>query len=353
MKLSNPEHINIYNTLWWKALWKIIIKELSDVIEWLASPNFQIIKVEDLLSWNFINTMEGKRVVFKFSWLEDDFSNFSSRWKNSSWMTPRMIIEKDVKKQILDILWYKKISNYNSIILEEFITTKNPFEYTVHIDWKEILLEMWHNNIRTIVVGDMDRNIRYLQSTVGNENINKNDIEKILGIHLQIYHQLWFDINTEWFYDDDLFKAVQIRNIPNDYIVDERLSKKIQNIWKNPDYYSRFVNGVFDMSWKVVTVDELNNIWSETVIVMIENEETTWDIDILKDRLKSWFDTVILDSKRWFHLSHRPEYLPNTEEIRKNFNYISISWIDLNNLYWKFISIVSDWRQWLIFENNK
>lgn len=352
MKLSNPEHIEIYDTMWWKALWKILVKELSHQIVWLSHPEFQIIKIEDLLSGNLVNNMKGKKVVFKFSWIEDDFADFSYRWKNSSATTPKAIIEQDVKKQVLELLGYKKLSQYNSIILEEFIIAQNPFEYIVHVDWKEVLLEIWYKNSRQLVASDMDWNILHNQSVWEDPNIEIWDIKKIIDIHLQIYFQLWFNVNTEWFYEEGTFKAIQLRNIPEDYIVDHGISDKIANSSGKFDHHSRFVHWVYEIFWQVVHIDDIDNLWPNPWCVIIDNTSTTWDTLKLRERLLSWFPTVILDANRWFHLSHRQDFLPPMTDLRNNFYYMSIFWMDISSLYWKSILTMSDWKQWIIFVNN-
>lgn len=345
-------HAKIFNKLGWKALWKIITKELSQNIEWFTYPDFQVIQIDDLLAGKFVNNMVWKKVVFKFSWVNDDFSINSSRWKNTSVKSPKEIVSKNVKDQIIWIFGYEKISQFNAIILEEFISSIDPYEYIVHIDWEEIMIEMWYWNIRYIFVFDLywKKLIVYPSSEIA--QIHLDTINQIRDIHVKLYNQLWFSINTEWFYENNQYKSIQLRSIPNDYRVDKEIRYKIQWNQSNDSYYTRFVHSSFEQEWIILNIDDLECFWNNPQIILIKDLDTTRDIPIIRKRLKSGLQTVILDITRWFHLSHRPDYLPPVWDIRNQFKYISLPWVKEELLYRKYVKIMSDGTQWIVDLDN-
>lgn len=351
---------SLYDQYWWKGLWKIIAKDMSLSIPNLHVPSTYCVKISDILSWenlgdfNFWNTTD---VVIKFSKIWDDFSNESSRWKNTSLWLPKIKSWENIEDCLRDVISTQNITDdVKAIILDEMIKVWNWLLFLVIFEWNLMKLEISKND-RERLYYIIDTDWEIISFEKNSDQINHNDIpfevfETMLRIHKSIYQYFWnsLSINTEWFFEKWNYIMIQVRPTPNETTsMEDKLPDWI--IYSSEIIDTNFVYWTFDYEGFPEIINEFNHL-SENSSIFILDENIRWYSPLIKERLEKWLPTILIDTHDWFHISHDPKLLPNSWIYRERFNYIS--YFPKTNIVWKKIRVISTWEKWrvLVYKEN-
>lgn len=344
---------DVYNLYWWKSLWKILSKDLSEKINFLKIPTTYCLRIKDILDNGIplgFEWLNWKDIVLKFSKVWDDFSVSCERWKNSSTWLPKLKWDDSIIDNVKNIVLSEELdSDIKSIILDEMIKLPNNYLYLVIFDGYKIKIEISRNDRERLFFElDVKGNITYTESNskyITKEELPYDVFEKILEIHKQIFAYFWkIPVNTEWFFWDWEYTMIQVRPTPNEQKDENKvLSYNEDGIEENR--VTKFVYWVFDFEGIPKIINKDNYLIEEKSIFILDQNHR-WFSNLIKARLENGLPTILIDIFDWFHISHDPNLLPHYWEARKNFNYISYLW-DKDLLQNK-VRLVSNWEEWQI-----
>lgn len=321
--MINNEYFNLFGGT---ALGIDIAKSLSENIAKVTLPPYDVIPVKKLLLMDYsllgIKNTINKKVLFKFSGKNEDFSFKSARGINTSRYNPVFVVNPENFKNFIfnnsDLT--EKAKQFKSVILQELIT--EGYFFIVQMFEGTIVIELLFENKKIIILTQVGKRRIVIESSGGKDLILKLkkeiNIEEFIDLQISISNIVPFSINTEGFISsDNQVKLVQLRPTPNDVKVDSI------NIPKKVNYKTFFTFGIFNIKSKIINIEDKNLLNSDCNIVIVNNDDIPWENNDIKNIILSK-EVVFLKRTNGFKLSHSPKDIPPFGLIRDRYNYVFI-----------------------------
>jgi hypothetical protein len=330
----------------------------ADHVEGLVAPAWAAVNLEDLrardlprdmtLEARSFATLEGRYVAFKYSGLRESFSRHVSRGANSSMRGPGPFIAE--RSQTIDIIregaWAAPEGTC-AIVLQEMVTSAPPFnDVIVHATGDRVVIEARDDT--NVAVFDWTHERAWLETKDGSAALGslKQEFETLVEMHRKLSLKLGFPVNTEGFWNDGSFVAIQLRPIPTDVPTDSSLTPKVLEMAARPDtFLTHFVHGAYDIQG---TVARDPSDAGRSIGLFLTPPRSADSSDLARHsrlarygelrsqrplRKSLWLSRanvdaqisgvpfVILDALDAFHLSHDIDYLPPAGLLRERLNY--------------------------------
>ncbi len=341
------------------ALGLRLLTQATEVVDGLQAPHWVALGLEGLQAGVLpasesrrLAMLEGRYVALKFSGERESFSPYASRGANSSTRGPGPFVSE--RRNTLSIAAAAaKAAPYGTraIVLQEMVVSRPPLnDVTVHAAEGRIVIEARDDTNVGLFEKTYTHSWRETQSGAATSPALDDQFDTLTIIHQSLVALLGFSVNTEGFWKDGHFVAIQLRPVPSDLPSDPSLSAKIWEMANQRNtYITHFVHGTYDVHGVVVRnptglngplglFTEPPNLAAPSDIARfisardLRSIEARWPVGNA-----IWLSTtniacqatgrmfIALDATNAFHLSHDIRYLPPSGILREHLRYAAYS----------------------------
>jgi hypothetical protein len=342
--INDNRYSDLFADFGGKVLGLKLLYEIQDKVASICTPNFDAIKVDKIHAINdedLVNTIN-TNVVCKLSGIKDDFTSNSVRGLNTSLKNPRILCSAiNLKKCIAENqnLKVEVVKDYQkAIILQNFVPDNRIFLIT-HSSENETAIEIKFKGKYSLLIGN-ESNFGHWETTLDylgeKELLRSLNLKNLLKIITSIQSFFEFPINTEGFFIENKYHVIQLRETPDDIIIDKKFSKDIQDLKlnkENNEYSTYFCWGTFQFNDVLHKDNSLNNQF-----VIWDSNTPPWESDFFIKNPQ----TVFIRTDNGFHLSHAPEDLPHDLIIRGKYKYFYVPAFTLTTYFGRKIFVTCD-----------
>lgn len=332
--IINKNNFNLYGG---KQLGLNVISHLISEGFPISTPKSFFISLNDMKKKWEIETVESENYTFKYSTLDDDFSDESLRGKNSS-LGRKLPLGKSLIQQACKDIPPTTVG----VIFQQFVESTDAY-FIVHVHVNSIKIEITdqHNQYAAI----LDES--YVPTSYSCKDYFHSNLNRYLKLitkssFYKMRARCGFDLNLEGFISNDEVILIQLRPVPADELTSVHISRKISKRGA-PLYQTNFVYNAYE--YYNVSLSETFGIY-----MCHENQELCSVPEVI-ELLRSRQAILVANHETAFNLSHSPKHIPENVEYREFFRYLYLHQSEKENLLHKKIDILSDGNQCFIYDS--
>jgi hypothetical protein len=328
--------------------------------------------------------LSGRPVVVKTSRTSQPFGPLARRGVDSSSQNGRFTVTAqstvgDLGRRAAGVA----DPHLRALVLQALQPCANGMSFIVHAEEDGCAIECVYQTRTYFFVVNGSGRIVAAESSLPDRSTSavtsRCDVAALAAIHARVRGRLGFPVNTEGFFVDGCYLALQLRPVPRDNPVDHTLTGTVARLRAGANPATRFVWGAFDTCGSIVVEQEapieaatplllvarrsgdtesgrrarqLSRLEKAGLLLPHERYSTEriadgglWASAVYRRRVQLGLPTVLLDVEAGFHLNHKREYLPPPGPLRDAFRYLSLPEAAVRELTGRPVRAVSDGEQ--------
>ena len=323
-------------------------------------------------------------VVVKTSRTSQPFGPRARRGADSSLQNGRFVVTaRTTLRDLRDRVARESDPHLRAVVLQALQPCPNGMSFIVHAEDDRCAIECVFQNRTFFFTVDASGRVTAAESSLPDRTTSavasRCDLGALASVHAEVRRQVGFPVNTEGFWSEAGYLALQLRPVPRDNPVDRTLTGAVSRLRRHAALSTNLVWGAFDVTGPVLTerlappevgapllllarrrgdgesdgrARRLTQLESAGLLLPHERHSSEriadgglWASAVYRYRVRLGLPTVLLDAEAGFHLNHKREYLPPPGELRDAFRYLSVPAALASELAGRRVRAVSDGEQ--------